>query len=74
MEAGRRPCRDGDSTAEGLADAVGYATDRLLVVLELGSAPELERWATLSVPTNAQTDAEATPLASELHDEFSLVL
>lgn len=61
-------------TVDGLADVVGYATDRLLVVLELGSTPELEGWATAVGAYNAQTDSEATPLASELHDEFSSML
>lgn len=61
-------------TAEGLADAVGYATDRLLVVLEWGSTPELEGWATAVGAYNAQTDSETAPLDPELHDEFSSML
>jgi hypothetical protein len=61
-------------TAEGLADAVGYAADRLLVVLEWGSTPELEGWATAVGAYNAQTDAETAPLHPELHDEFSSML
>lgn len=61
-------------TVEGLADALGYATDRLLVVLEWGSTPELEGWAAAVGAYNAHTDAEATPLEPELHDEFTSML
>lgn len=61
-------------TVEGLTDAVGYATDRLLVVLEWGSTPELEGWATAVGAYNAQTDSEEAPLDPELHDEFSSML
>jgi len=40
----------------------------------VGATPELEGWARAVGAYNAQTDTEATPLASELHDEFSSML